>query len=73
MARFEVQHPYRAERDGDVIGPWEAGDAVELEPDVAEWVNHDSPGALQPAEEPEAKPRQAKTPPNRQQKGTANR
>ncbi|WP_062441279.1 hypothetical protein [Herbidospora daliensis] len=73
MTRYEVQHAYRADRDGDVLGPWEAGETVELEPEVADWVNNDSPGALQEAKETPAKPRQAKPAPDRQHKGAANR
>ncbi|PXY21128.1 hypothetical protein [Prauserella muralis] len=46
MPRYAVQHRYLAVDNGQQIGPFESGTAVELELDRAEWVNRDSPGAL---------------------------
>lgn len=42
MPRYQVQHRYRANE----LGPWQAGDEVELQADVAAHVNRDSPGTL---------------------------
>lgn len=58
MAEYVVAHAYSSWRDGRQFGPWQAGDVVDLEPEDAEWVCRDSPGALaavaeQAAEEPE--------------------
>lgn len=46
MPGYEVAHAYSAWRDGRRFGPWQAGDVVDLEPDDADWVCRDSPGAL---------------------------
>lgn len=46
MAGYEVAHAYSSWRDGRRFGPWQAGDVVDLEPEDAEWVCRDSPGAL---------------------------
>ena len=46
MPRYTVQHAYRAARDGARVGPWVAGEEVDVDQDLAEWVNRDSPGAL---------------------------
>lgn len=46
MAVFEVRHRYAAFRDGRQIGPWVAGDRVDIDDADAEWVNRDSPGCL---------------------------
>lgn len=80
--RYTVMQSYRAERDGDVFGPWEAGQEIELEPVDAEWVNRDAPGTLEGGDlerveddasgEGPAK-RQARPAPNRQHKGAGNR
>jgi hypothetical protein len=58
MPGYEVAHAYGSWRDGRRFGPWQAGEVVDLEPDDADWVCRDSPGALvavaeQVAEEPE--------------------
>lgn len=37
---------YRAWRDGVQLGPWAAGDEVELEPEVVEFIGRDAPGCL---------------------------
>jgi hypothetical protein len=73
MPRYTVQHTYRADRDGEHLGPWVADEEVELEAEVAQWVNQDSPGAL--VEVTQAKPARAKTAAaaNRQAKGGPNR
>lgn len=42
MARYRVQHRYAS----STFGPWIEGDHVELGPDEAAWVNHDSEGTL---------------------------
>lgn len=42
MPRFQVQWKYRANE----LGPWVEGDEIELQADVAEHVNRDSPGVL---------------------------
>lgn len=46
MPRYKVQHSYRAERDGALLGPWSKGDEIDLDKSIAEYVNVDSPGAL---------------------------
>lgn len=46
MARYTVGHSYAASRDGKQLGPWVAGDEVELDDAEAAWVERDSPGAL---------------------------
>lgn len=46
MTRYVVQQSYRAERDGDLVGPWAKGDEIDLDDDVAAFVNVDSPGTL---------------------------
>lgn len=46
MPRYTVQHKYRAVRDGQVLGPWRAGDEVELAEADAAWLEQDSPGLL---------------------------
>lgn len=62
MARYKVKHNYRSERDGSLVGPWAKGDEIELDDDVAAYVNVDSPGALvkvqerKPAAAPAAPP-----------------
>ena len=48
MPRYVVQHRYSSVDSGVVIGPFAAGDEVELDVERAEWVNRDSPGALVP-------------------------
>lgn len=48
MVSYTVARRYTARRDGQTFGPWEPGDQVDLEPDDADWVNRDSPGALEP-------------------------
>lgn len=58
MPGYEVVHAYGSWRDGRQFGPWQAGEVVDLEPEDADWVCRDSPGALvavsgQVAEEPE--------------------
>ena len=74
MARYQVQHPYRAFRDGTHYGPWTPGEVVELDQDVAEWVNRDSPGALtEHQEEAPAIKREMPSTPNRQHKGSKTR
>lgn len=77
-AQYKVQHSYHSV--GVQLGPWRAGDVVELEDAVAEWVNRDSPGCLlaasaapeatAPADEPV---RQKPAGQNRQHRGGANR
>lgn len=42
MARYRVEHRYAS----STYGPWTEGDHVELDPEQAEWVNHDSEGTL---------------------------
>lgn len=47
MPKFLVVRKYKADR----VGPWQPGDLVNLDPDVAAWVNCDSPGVLFPADD----------------------
>lgn len=67
MARYRVSHVYAAYRDGQHYGPWTPGEVVELDQDVAEWVNRDSPGVLSPVVEEPAQ-REMPPTPDRQQK-----
>ena len=69
---FTVQHAYSARRDGRQFGPWSAGDSVDLDPGDAEWIERDSPGALQ-ADPPAAPAREKPPTPNRQARPAANR
>ena len=67
MPRYKVQHAYAAYRDGSRVGPWEADLEVEVDAELAEWVERDSPGALAAVrDKPEAKP-------NRQHSGAKSR
>lgn len=71
---YEVQHPYHSV--GAQLGPWKAGEVIELDPAVAEWVNRDSPGCLAPPAPPAAEPapeRQKPAARDRQHRGSANR
>jgi len=43
MKRYQVQWNYRASG----LGPWQAGDIIELDEETAAYVLRDSPGALQ--------------------------
>ena len=52
MPRYKVQRAYAAYRDGSRVGPWEADLEVEVDAELAEWVDRDSPGALAPLREP---------------------
>lgn len=72
MARWTVAHRYRSSRDGQAYGPWMPGDVVDLDDDVAEWVNRDSPGCLQ-AEQPEVAERAKPPGRDRQHRGGTNR
>ena len=42
MPAYVVNHAYRA----GVLGPWQAGDVIELDDATAAHVEHDSPGCL---------------------------
>ncbi|MFC9088998.1 hypothetical protein [Nocardiopsis dassonvillei] len=48
MTRWTVTRSYAAVRDGTRLGPWTAGDSVELDDELAAWIGRDSPGALAP-------------------------
>ena len=50
--RYLVEHDYRAYSDGQWVGPWRAGDVVQIDAGVAAWVNRDSPGTLTPIDSP---------------------
>lgn len=54
--RYKVQHNYTSFRDGQLFGPWEAGTEIELDEPDGEWVERDSPGALEPLGEKSARP-----------------
>jgi hypothetical protein len=77
MVRKVVTRRYSAWNNGPV-GGWQVGAEVDLDEDVAAWVERDSPGTLvdpappepEPAPEPE---RQASPPANRQHRGGRNR
>jgi hypothetical protein len=75
MARYLVNHVYAAHTDGTYYGPWTPGETVELEAELAEWINRDSEGTLTELPDPESKPaeREAAKPPNRQHKGSKTR
>lgn len=66
MPRFKVRHKYASSHNGRQFGPWEAGDEIDLDGPDAEWVERDSPGALEPVE-------QAKPKPNRQHQSVKTR
>jgi hypothetical protein len=46
MPAYKVTQRYGAYRDGKRVGPWSGGETVELETELAEWVNRDAPGTL---------------------------
>lgn len=86
VTAYTVNRKYTARRDGALLGPWDAGQEVDLADELAEWVNRDSPGVLTPASRPKAKPAAAPEPvaeddgeraqkpvPNRQHRGGRNR
>lgn len=58
MQQFHVNQAYAASLDGRRIGPWVAGDTVELSEVDAEFVERDAVGTLTPVDEhgPEADP-----------------
>lgn len=54
MPRYTIQRSYASAHNTKVYGPWEAGEVIELEQHIAEWVDRDSPGVLAPVvDEPE--------------------
>lgn len=75
--QYTVQHTYRSA--GVRLGPWKAGDVVELDVETADWVNRDSPGCLfaaRLADEPApVEPLARRKPPgrDRQHRGPGNR
>lgn len=76
MGTYTFGWNYQARRDGQILGPYREGDVVELDDELAGWINRDSPGILdQPQPEPEDQEpeRQAKPKPNRQAKAPQNR
>ncbi|WP_328465528.1 hypothetical protein OHA21_43825 [Actinoplanes sp. NBC_00393] len=75
MAKFTVNHAYKASRDGQQLGPWKPGDVVDLEQADADWVNRDSPGCMSPtsAAPAEGAARQRSASKDRQHRGGANR
>ncbi len=73
---YRVARPYSAQFGERRLGPWEKDDAVELEYEVAEWVERDSPGTLKHAgavADDEVAARQKPASANRQHRGGANR
>jgi hypothetical protein len=44
-AEFTVGHDYSSVRDGETYA-WKKGDRVEVDTELADWVNRDSPGTL---------------------------
>lgn len=78
MGRYVVRHSYTSYRDGQLFGPWAAGDTIELSEADAEWVNRDSPACLAAPGKPEPvkpEPAERQKPPakDRQHRGAANR
>lgn len=68
--RYRVKHVYAATKDGTHYGPWTPGEVVELDAELAEWVNRDSPGVLVPAvdDQEQLAKREMPSTPDRQQK-----
>lgn len=56
MSRYIVQHAYKAFRDGQLFGPWEADLEIEIEEADAEWINRDSPDTLAPVDDKSGTP-----------------
>lgn len=56
MGAFVVQRDYVASDNGELFGPWVAGDVVTLGEDRAAWVLRTSPGVIEPVEESPATP-----------------
>ena len=74
MPGYTVNHAYDAYRDGRRYGPWEDGDAVDLDVADADWVNRDSPGTLTAAKPTKGEAeREAETGANRQARPARNR
>lgn len=56
MSRYTVLSAYGSEQvdaRGVTVHKYADGDVVELDDDVAAWVNRDAPGTLEPVAEPE--------------------
>lgn len=49
MSRFAVLQNYRSSNNGTTYA-YDAGSVVDVDPTVAEWVNRDSPGTLEPTD-----------------------
>lgn len=62
MAEYVVGHAYAAFTDGRQLGPWVAGDVVDVSDQDATFVVADSPGALRPVGEPKELPDPADEP-----------
>lgn len=64
--KYHVNWRYASVYKNQPLGPWNAGQEVELDDETAEFVQRDSPGVLSPVEAGRA----LKTPPkDRQQRG----
>jgi hypothetical protein len=48
VVKYQVAQRYTASRDGLIVGPYAAGDVVDLDDEAAAWVNRDAPGTLAP-------------------------
>lgn len=68
MPTYQVQWKYKS----GLGGPWEKGEIVELEAGLAEHINVDSPGVLEPVESLKLKV-EGKEPKNKTGKGGKNR
>lgn len=68
MGAYRVVRAYAAERDGEMVGPWAAGDTVDLDEATAAWVERDSPGCLAVPGKPQTEPEPAVEPEREQPK-----
>ena len=51
MPKYRVHHVYAAYRDGVHYGPYTPGEEIEIEQELADWMNRDSPGVLEEVRE----------------------
>ena len=51
MPKFTVTRVYAAFRDGTHYGPYTPGEELELDQELADWMNRDSPGLLEEVRE----------------------
>ena len=69
MGQYRVVHDYSS----GTFGPIAAGDVIEIDDDILDWLLRDSPGVVEPVKAKSKRKRQAKTAKNRMVKAATNR